>query len=441
MFIDFIKALIHNPNRDLIFNGRHEVQTELNESTGEIKWRCIEYKGIKLYEYSSSGAILLRGSLHYFFNNGKHNYNNFGFKDLLKVLEEIKNEFGITPGMMEIQNIEFGINLSLSVNVNRILDGLLMHQKREFETLLDSDGYYKQVKHSNYYVKCYHKGKQFNQGEILRFELKIKKKAFFKQNNISGINTLQDLLNSQVYDKVKEIVIYKWNEIVFYDFTINPKTLNIIQLSKSSKYSNVEYWRNVINEYRNKYSSEIKNLKQFNEKHGQNVQLIIAQEIEKKWCNLTKDLKEFENQKVVQSHQEFISDSYVENSAISHLEYSVNLPSYSDSSLRVKICPITGINISNQKGGKFVSAKTILELYSYNYDLYIKLENQYLSINKKDLPLEKKCYYIAHNIRNVDCNRRNNTKRAIENIINPPTLFDCIPFIDKEKLKWANYLK
>ncbi len=66
-------------------------------------------------------------------------------------------------------------------------------------------------------------------------------------------------------------------------------------------------------------------------------------------------------------------------------------------------------------------------MYYHNNDkeLFESLKQKYYkSKTQKDDDIQSVCYYIAHNIRNSETNRRNNLRKRIMRIASVPALFD-----------------
>ncbi len=107
--------------------------------------------------------------------------------------------------------------------------------------------------------------------------------------------------------------------------------------------------------------------------------------------------------------------------------------------LKIKTCPVTGLDISMQpKNSKFLSYTGVKWYYNNDYRTYKNILRPKLTEVCKYKPLPVQFREIAHIIRNTDSNPRNNTKRAIMKILdNRNTLFNNLALIDKAKLKNA----
>ena len=104
-----------------------------------------------------------------------------------------------------------------------------------------------------------------------------------------------------------------------------------------------------------------------------------------------------------------------------------------------RTCPVTGLDISMQpKNSKFLSYIGVKWYFEHERKIYEKLLAPRLTENcrKKDIAIQFR--EIAHSIRNTDSNPRNNTRRAIQKLLDEKdSLFNNLQLIDKSKLKEA----
>ena len=104
---------------------------------------------------------------------------------------------------------------------------------------------------SNYELKTYNKGLQYNLNEnILRFEIKVTKLQFFK-NKISGIHSLNDLLDDKIIHQLGDILQQNWNPVVLNEkvFYFNPN-LSVAQKVILSNAASDDYWKLIQKEYK-----------------------------------------------------------------------------------------------------------------------------------------------------------------------------------------------
>ena len=106
-----------------------------------------------------------------------------------------------------------------------------------------------------------------------------------------------------------------------------------------------------------------------------------------------------------------------------------------------KRCPVTGLDISMQpKNSKFLSYTGVKWYYVNDIDTFKKVLASRIQQYWLKMDMEDQFRRIAHSIRNSDSNPRNNTRRAINKMINVKnSLFNNRELIDKKKLKEAGY--
>ena len=387
----------------------------INLTTGEMKTtnrngnkvtpsKNASYKGLEFKIYDT-GTITLSGSLHKYWNDGAHNYNDFNNEAVLFILNDLNTKFDIDPSKCILKCLEIGINITPLVPTNEILDNCLLHKTKPFEYQKNSDeGKYKQVQHSQYIIKIYNKALHYKskgfkiKNEIMRFEIKYTK---MQKLNEKGIFSLQDLMNYGLRN-FKEIVLNEWQNVLFYD-----NTIQIDHLSRSSKkalleYSNPNYWTGLLANNQTKNFTYHKNqLKKIVSKNSNKMQNLIAETIGKKI--------DFLNSKTIQIDPLTIM--------------SKRIVFNDDNDTKKHICKVTGFNISMQKENSILLSHTGLKYY-YNTDkrIFEQIKRRYLSKIWFKSNFEIQIKEIAHNIRNTNSNLRIKQKRIYQpqqiNILN-----------------------
>ena len=258
MPVDFIKARLLDIEIPKLLVNKHFRQTReiyKDNNYGECSKVILQYKNLTITIYKYKVAILT-GSLHYFFNDGKHNYNNFTFTNLISTLEEIANLLDIHLHQLKLQNIEFGFNIKLPYKVSNITDNLLINNKKTFLKPYDFD--YRKAMHQRYWVKVYNKGNQFELSEnLLRVEIKHIKMIDL---NRLGLYNCLDLTNRALHNRLLDNLLEKWNNTLLYDFTINKTQLTPQQFKKSLEYQNPNYWLNLTPQQRTRQKKTLQNL-------------------------------------------------------------------------------------------------------------------------------------------------------------------------------------
>ena len=199
------------------------------------------HKEIALRSY-----IELAGSLHKYYNAGKHNYNQFGIKEAEIALKQLIEACGLNLFDFKVDSVEIGVNLMPPIPSDDIINNALMYKRKPFEAKYCTDeGNYRQATLSEYWVKFYNKRLHYKiQGydighEILRFELKINKMRMLAKYRVF---TLEDLMNN-IEDIAKDMLPKAWEEVMLYDPTMNKQTKE-----KTIKYANVNFWRGIAKE-------------------------------------------------------------------------------------------------------------------------------------------------------------------------------------------------
>ena len=222
---------------------------------------------IKLY---SSGWCEVSGSIHKYFNDGKHNFNQFSKKDLINTLRLMEDKLDLDLMEFKISGLEFGVNIQPPISSEDIIDYSLMYKGRSFESKYHNDeGNYKQVELCQYKVKLYDKRLHYEaQGyevgnETLRFELKYN---VMKSINCLGIYHLRDLIER--IDCLKEPLLNAWDNILLFDPTINKN----VKEEKKLKYNNIKFWNDISKKNKRSYLYHLKKLKEITENNSCGIQ-------------------------------------------------------------------------------------------------------------------------------------------------------------------------
>lgn len=276
--VDYIKVIIIGLSKDWFFQNKKLSFTPFLIGD-EVKYSHVTHNGMKLKVYEN-GTILLSGSLHKYYNDGKHNHNDFHVMAFDKALKSLESHFGINPKNILLKQLEFGVNIKPPIPTSSIISNLYLHKRVEFELPINSSrGKFLQFKHDKYILKIYNKSLQYNlQCEIMRIEIK---QSWSEYRNKNGVLTLQDFIEMDkqpLHDKLVD----EWNYIVFFDPTNNlPK--------KWLKYNNHNYWNYLnCNVSRNSFCKHVNRLKSINAENGQNIQSKIGKLISENIHDLQK---------------------------------------------------------------------------------------------------------------------------------------------------------
>ena len=422
--IDFIKAKIEDANIDAFLkNPLLEFKALLSISTGEIfqKKFIANYKGLKftiyeqpnhtdinggLHKYSN---IYIQGSIHKYSNNGKHNYNDFTFENVGEVLQDLYSKFEITPDHLKLQNVEIGVNITPQQSVYEIIENIFQHKRKPFKWCdVPNEGKYKQAEHSQYNLKVYDKSSQYKAkgfpvpDGILRIEIKYKK---MEALNKIGIHTLSDLLKQPV-EWYKEILLSKWDEILFYDFTIENKSKSL------QNFSNPNYWKNLKKSNFCNQRKKLRNIVRTSSQQVQNeIKFLISKKVDGLYKNGVPIDQHAENRNIPKTVYQLTKNS-------NQIEKQNNVPIdtlniQSDSTTDIRKCLVTGLDISMQKKGSKLLSHTGLKYYKEkDPELFNSLRLKYLSRNWYNSSTEVQIKELAHNIRTIkNYNRIRNERK------------------------------
>lgn len=394
--IDYIKIIIKDLTPSILeSNSLLDFYDNINLSTGQLKTtnkngnkvtpsKNASYNGLEFKIYDT-GTVTLSGSLHKYWNNGAHNYNDFNFNAVLWVLKDLKEKFNIEPENCILKCLEIGINITPPIPTNDILDYSFLHKTLPFEYQKNSEeGKYKQAQHSQYIVKLYNKAlhylsKGFKiQNEILRFEIKYTK---MQKLNEKGIFNLNNLVKYGL-DNFKSELLNEWKNVLFFDNTIQIDTLSAKTKTTLLEYSNQNYWTGLLNNKQTKNFRYHKNqLKKITFENSKRIQDLTTEIMSKKIDLLNTDTIQIDTLTIRSKRIVSIT---------------------SDN----QICEVTNINISMQKNDSILLSHTGLKYY-YKTDkkVFEQIKRKYLSKVWFNSNFETQIKEIAHNIRNTKSNQ------------------------------------
>jgi hypothetical protein len=275
--IDFIKIKITDEtvinriwkNDLLVYEGRSEKR--FNDEIKEFVTKS--YKNLYFRKYQN--RLEITGSIHYFFNNGFHNANDFYISNCIDTIIQIQDIFSLDLSKCFLINLEYGVNINPIIPVSEVIHNLIYHEKRQFGRPNTHFNYKIAGNEAYKQIKAYDKSVQFpNQCEnMFRFEVKTKQAKFIHS---LGLFTLQDLINRDNYNLLTTSLLKEWDNVLLFDLSINI----------NAKFFNTVFWEEILkNGNRNKFNNQ---KKLYYKKLGtNNLHTNIRKIIESK----TKDLK------------------------------------------------------------------------------------------------------------------------------------------------------
>jgi hypothetical protein len=372
-----------------------------------------------------SRRVEVAGSLHKYWNGGLHNYNDFGRLDLWDVINEMCDWLEIAPQDAHLHNVEFGVNLAVPFDPTAFLGGLLVYKNEPFvRTAITGKGFYKQAAKSQYLIKTYDKGKQYDRPDhILRFEMKVVKMEY-----LNGVRTLADLMQVDKLSVLGGLLAEAWRECVVVEW------LDVAQLTPAERRTyeratNAAEWNNLNDRMeRHRLRTNYAAIMDKYLKGGKKKE--VAELLQTKWhellaipksCYVLTNLPNGEMLRYDPSN--IVSECNKEGDLFSITEPSIKCGGGGAAAPKVVVvgrCLITGFSIGHQKAGsKFVGEFTVKETEELQHRL-IKTRRK----NKRKRTHHPPEYYGAHNARNDYHNPRHNLLKRIERAKAQTTLFE-----------------
>lgn len=417
--IDFIK--INDLSSGATIQDLLDFELKVNHRTGEEmmnRKRSAYLRNLVFTVTPGERFVKIQGSLHKYLNGGDLNNDRFTFDRFLKVADDLAEYISDNDS---INVLEFGVNVQTESDPCEFIDNLIAHLKKPFSKTIISGECYAQVRYEHYLMKIYDKSlQQPSATNVLRIEVKYLRMQKLFPDGLKW-SYLRDI-NTWLY--LGEILRKKFSEVIYYDPSINLKSIPVKESQFIKDGRNSFYWQDLngphVSRMRKQYQKLIRKYgSQFN-----NLPELLDQEIKE----------------VVKSYRNFNQVNVMENSVKNTevvksytLLYGNNSPTVRNE-ISDHVCKVTGIDISMQRSGsKFLCISGVRFLYENDREVFDKIKNERLSAKWLRYPVEIQFREIAHSIRNEYYNPKNNTKQSLRKILKDPVLFEVIPTIEKNK--------
>lgn len=280
MPIDFIKVSSRELDVSaLLHNDRLHFKSEFSHRTAELyPTKVAKYKGLEFTVFDQ--FFRMQGSLHKFKNNGKHNFDDFKYSEMVEVIGEIEDLLSTSSEKIRLENIEFGVNILPQFETSKILQNLICSGTTEFGNVALKSGYCKKAILNDFQLKGYNKAQQHALAyELFRWEVHVNK---MRQTKGTGIQTLEDLKNKDKLIMLQPILIEAWNKVLLFDWTIDEvkgkETVGAEQFYKMQLFS---FWNSLNNKQRYKQRKRYEQRLVY--PHSQKVQEQIGKQISEKF--------------------------------------------------------------------------------------------------------------------------------------------------------------
>lgn len=406
-----------------------------------------EYMGIRFILKNNNVKLL--GSLHKYFNDGLHNYNDFYVSDLFSVINEVCDKFSFDSKETELNGVEFGVNVKISYKPQIFIDSIINYKGTPFERMdTNGKGCGRECIKNNFIIKCYDKSLQYNLPiNLLRFEIKVIKMRYFEDNNLH-VKTLNDLLNIEIYHSLAAILKECFDELLVYYQSTDITKLSDKERTLILHGSNPNYWierkNNIANSAQRKaYQRELFQFKTLAESIGATGHKNEISQLIKTKCQDLINVPNSPIEDCPKFTETNVSNSPSENSDCPKLTFKINCEKWTSPKLYL-LCPVTKLKINNQKpGSKFLSVGGLKWLCENDKSKFERLKKERLSKRWANEPLSIQIKELAHSIRNEyynpKNNPRNNAKTSIRKVYSYPILFDTCEFMKPDKLKLAEF--
>ncbi len=225
-----------------------DFRTFVSTQTGLMSEYPMQGKYLNMDIRITKTTAYINGSLHKFFNNyingEDQNYNDFDYLDNVNVIDEIVQYLEIDPGKTKVTNLEFGFNIQLNKDPQKIIDrNVLMyrHSSHSKNLKFSGRGDFKEYEMTDYSVKVYNKSKQYKtKNHIMRIEVKILMKRILER---FGVFTLDDLKDKIKIKRLFSFFLTQFNNLLIIDDFNDNHSIPISVKNKLNRYTNPIYWK------------------------------------------------------------------------------------------------------------------------------------------------------------------------------------------------------
>jgi hypothetical protein len=240
---------------------------------------------------SSSHFMEVAGSLHKNYFEGQ-NYSPFSFYDLQIELSNIEKGLKVSLDLVSLVNFEIGVNIKTPFEVTPFLrNNLLSYKGNTFNDYSpDCQGFIlgKYCKLSQYSVKIYDKGKQYDLPyNLMRYELRFTKMSIVKSKGVKNLNSLK--VNKIAID-LGSLLINSWDNVLICDNNINIRDKKIKPKHRRMLRDgiNPRYWEQLKEKDKREFNYQRTVFKQLVKKYGIDLHNQIKELIKWEWQEITK---------------------------------------------------------------------------------------------------------------------------------------------------------
>ena len=201
-----------------------------------------------LYFIKHQNRLEVSGSIHYFYNDGLHNADDFYIEYCINAINQIKDLFSIDLNKCQIINLEYGVNINPIINVTDLIHNLVYHEKRQFTRPTTHFSFKLAGNEAYKQIKAYDKSVQFPHEceNTFRFEVRSRQSKFIYSLGLFTLNDLTDITN---YNVLIMSLLKEWDNVLLFDTSKDIDT----------KFFNSVFWEDILkNGNRNKFNNQKK---------------------------------------------------------------------------------------------------------------------------------------------------------------------------------------
>ena len=194
------------------------------KDTGEVHKPYCETEFGPMKIKSASRYVEISGSLHKYYNwytkGEMQNHSDFYRDQIEEALEHLSTELRFKLEDAELKNLEFGVNVMVPFEVRPLVKNKIILHKSYPAYRLDnhhSKGFFREYKYTDYFVKIYDKGQQYDICKnLVRFELKYMRSRIIRKN--LGVSTLSDLTKRECLVRMQYRLCKSFGDLVITDW-------------------------------------------------------------------------------------------------------------------------------------------------------------------------------------------------------------------------------
>ena len=368
--------------------------------------------------------VSVRGSLHKYFNEGKHNANDFTPGMARVAVRDLFGVLRLNPDVMRLGGFEFGVNIPLPFSPDRFINAVIAYSAGErvpikTPTIKNSLGIV--FEYGDYDVKIYNKSTgsdvPYCDLNILRVEIKVKRRKVIKNVLVDSVS---DLLETRVW---RELI--GWlrpvidNLIVYEHGTVDDTGFSPLKKQLFRDGTTINYWNLCkMDHSRQTYRNKLKSFQNLIDKYStstlkERVNGIFQAKLNEVEASLNSPVADERNTFILEKNDKTGGTSPITQNRVITLPARIRgCLAVHEQVENIKVCPVTGLDISMQRKESHFLGITGIKFYM-KHDPPTRDELfRRLSPRWKEAPLDKQIKEIAHSIRNEYYNPRHNAKRS-----------------------------